>query len=360
MAQTHIAKGAAASKTSETTLTIPDVSMIGGDVLVVTVAWDITISGNPTSIKFGNNDLGAMIKGETMNGKWRMRTYAELINNTRTKDLVATWPTANSPRLMCASSLHQAGKTLYNDSNENLASTVSTTGPNEEVKHISTLTIAHHVTNGPIGDNIGSSSTGGTLGQRIGTSGDADNTNITMQEVFEVIEAGTVASGSFGIGDHYQIKTVGTTDFTAVGAANNNIGTQFIATGVGTGTGDAYELEEARSRLTGLTNRDHMATIVFFQPKQTFTIKEMVQYHRNVNQNPDWVQILVKDEDDRGFWLRIDPDHFDDWSDANIAEYVSKIASIWVTNHIDNNLVYEADTARDIRMATFINDQIIL
>ena len=40
-------------------------------------------------------------------------------------------------------------------------------------------------------------------------------------------------------GHDYKIKTVGTTDFTALGAANNTIGTTFTATDVGIGTGTA-------------------------------------------------------------------------------------------------------------------------
>ena len=49
----------------------------------------------------------------------------------------------------------------------------------------------------------------------------------------------TVTAGSFTIGVEYQIKSVGTTDFTLIGAANNNINTIFTATGAGTGDGTA-------------------------------------------------------------------------------------------------------------------------
>lgn len=51
----------------------------------------------------------------------------------------------------------------------------------------------------------------------------------------------TVAAGAFVTGDYYQIRSVGTTDFTLVGAANNNVGTRFEATGAGTGTGVATQ-----------------------------------------------------------------------------------------------------------------------
>ena len=47
----------------------------------------------------------------------------------------------------------------------------------------------------------------------------------------------TTAATALVAGTIYQILTVGTTDFTLVGAGNNNVGTVFTATGAGTGTG---------------------------------------------------------------------------------------------------------------------------
>lgn len=51
----------------------------------------------------------------------------------------------------------------------------------------------------------------------------------------------TVTAGSFTIGNTYTIQTVGTTSFTAIGASANTVGITFIATGVGSGTGTAYD-----------------------------------------------------------------------------------------------------------------------
>ena len=48
-------------------------------------------------------------------------------------------------------------------------------------------------------------------------------------------------AGSFVVGQSYEIKTVGTTDFTAIGASANTVGVEFTATGAGSGTGDAYD-----------------------------------------------------------------------------------------------------------------------
>jgi len=46
-------------------------------------------------------------------------------------------------------------------------------------------------------------------------------------------------AGSFVVGDTYQIVTVGTTNYTLIGAASNTVGVIFNATGVGSGTGTA-------------------------------------------------------------------------------------------------------------------------
>lgn len=49
----------------------------------------------------------------------------------------------------------------------------------------------------------------------------------------------TVAAGNFVVGNTYRIVSVGSTDFTLIGAPLNAAGVHFIATGVGAGTGTA-------------------------------------------------------------------------------------------------------------------------
>jgi len=53
----------------------------------------------------------------------------------------------------------------------------------------------------------------------------------------------SVTAGAFVAGTEYVITAAGTTDFTAIGAADNNVGTVFTATGVGAGTGTADTVE---------------------------------------------------------------------------------------------------------------------
>ena len=62
----------------------------------------------------------------------------------------------------------------------------------------------------------------------------------TTYELVNIIEnPDIVTAGSFIIGEEYKIVSLGNTDFTLVGAASNNEGVVFTATGLGTGTGTA-------------------------------------------------------------------------------------------------------------------------
>ena len=49
-----------------------------------------------------------------------------------------------------------------------------------------------------------------------------------------------ITAGSFVVGSVYTIASVGTTSFTSIGASANTVGVTFVATGVGSGTGTAY------------------------------------------------------------------------------------------------------------------------
>jgi hypothetical protein len=66
----------------------------------------------------------------------------------------------------------------------------------------------------------------------------SDGTNTSFDQ-FNLASTTTVTAGSFVIGTTYTILTIGTTDFTLIGASANTIGVIFTATGVGTGTGTA-------------------------------------------------------------------------------------------------------------------------
>jgi len=60
----------------------------------------------------------------------------------------------------------------------------------------------------------------------------------------------TTNAGSFVTGSYYAIASAGNTNFVAVGAANNNVGTIFKATGAGSGTGTAVSHTHSGSQHT--------------------------------------------------------------------------------------------------------------
>ena len=61
--------------------------------------------------------------------------------------------------------------------------------------------------------------------------------DVITNEFYPVITAGEFISGR-----RYVISTIGTTDFTTIGASSNNIGVSFYASGSGSGTGTATEM----------------------------------------------------------------------------------------------------------------------
>jgi hypothetical protein len=68
---------------------------------------------------------------------------------------------------------------------------------------------------------------------------DFDNSTIVDNAGKIKIVLPTVVAGDLLLGATYKILTVGTTDFTKYGAKNNSIGTVFVATGTGLGSGTA-------------------------------------------------------------------------------------------------------------------------
>ena len=61
-----------------------------------------------------------------------------------------------------------------------------------------------------------------------------------------------LTAGYFNVGETYEITSVGTTDFTVLGAIENKVGIIFNATGIGTGTGTANQISyEALSDIDG-------------------------------------------------------------------------------------------------------------
>ena len=65
-----------------------------------------------------------------------------------------------------------------------------------------------------------------------------------------------VTAGSFVVGKSYTITAVGSTNFVTIGAAESKIGVKFTATGIGSGTGTAVDLEASRAAGRAMDNTD--------------------------------------------------------------------------------------------------------
>jgi hypothetical protein len=61
-----------------------------------------------------------------------------------------------------------------------------------------------------------------------------------------------VAAGAFVVDQAYQIVTVGSTNFAAIGAASNTVGAYFVATGAGTGSGTAAPINTGDAPLSAV------------------------------------------------------------------------------------------------------------
>lgn len=88
----------------------------------------------------------------------------------------------------------------------------------------------------------------------------------------------TIASGSFVVGVRYVIASIGTTDFTLIGASANTVGLSFVATGVGAGTGAAVlentitEYDTSATAIVGGERIDDVFAVAAFGASSDSTI----------------------------------------------------------------------------------------
>jgi len=82
-------------------------------------------------------------------------------------------------------------------------------------------------------------SNGPTISTTLGANPIATTSGSNVITVTQTSHGYTTTAGSFFVGQEYRITSIGTTDFTLIGASANNVGLTFTATGVGSGTGTA-------------------------------------------------------------------------------------------------------------------------
>jgi hypothetical protein len=89
-------------------------------------------------------------------------------------------------------------------------------------------------------------------------------------------ELGTTEATNLIVGETYEIVTVGTTNFTLIGASSNAVGTKFIATGIGTGTGVAKAIAY---RLNPFLNKMPIGTIMEYAFGRVFVSDKFNQIY---------------------------------------------------------------------------------
>ena len=99
---------------------------------------------------------------------------------------------------------------------------------------------------------------------------------------------GTMPVTAIAVGESYTILTTGTTNYVAIGAANNNPGTVFTATAVGTGTGTVSGQIYSRSSTTNSANNTSGS---FDYSTGTTTVINNFDLERVVPANRLWVTL---------------------------------------------------------------------
>lgn len=86
-----------------------------------------------------------------------------------------------------------------------------------------------------------------------------------------------VSAGSFVVGTEYKIAIAGDTDFTAIGASDSNVDTEFTATGAGSGTGKAvvYTTTSPNTDASVFDSDLDIIERTAFIPIGTYTRKEL-------------------------------------------------------------------------------------
>lgn len=187
---------------------------ITGDTTVYYVIIDATIATNEATVSIWP-PLTAEATAATV---ITLSVTASSLDDIPLEDFLARWLAAKACISKATKSYSQVNQAIATIANSATA-----------IADLAALTaLATIATTGDIALGRASSVLGATAIAEIGAIIDKAETATT-----------TVTAGSFVVGTIYTIVTVGTTNFTLIGASSSNVDVVFTATGVGTGTGTA-------------------------------------------------------------------------------------------------------------------------
>ncbi len=309
MAIVRTAKGTNASKASGTSLSINNIAIDVGSTIVVGICFEIS-QGNPT-IMFGKKQLKRLITIENATGSFRTQIYAGNIRNGRTRDLVATWDAAILARAMFCTQLTEASIEDVSKDKAEDATTDPDTGVAPTSTVADTISIAAFGANGPDTDSMGTIGSGHTQGQRVGTSGGVDNTNLTLTETYELLAT---------------ITTI-------------------------------------KSQFVGATSRDWANAIIAFKSMHTYTVESAHYEPYDGHPNMEAVVFTIKDgTGEKKFQTKIPREDFEVMTDQEVTDRIHADCMWWAEKTINAapSPDFTADTAFDTRVAGWVNDQFVI
>lgn len=305
MAIVRTAKGANASKASGTSLSVNNVQCDAGTTIVVGIAFD-PAQGNP-EIKWGKKSLSRDITIENAGADLRCQIYSAKVRRDRTLDVVATWAAAIEPRAMFVTQISEAGIEDVSKDKAEDATTDPDTGVAPTTTVADTMCIAALASKGPDTDSYGTIGSGHSAGQRVGTSGGGDTTNITIFETYELLST---------------ITTV-------------------------------------KSQLTGATSRDWACCIVAFKSMDTYTVD--TSHYEPYDGYPEMESVVFTMKDgagDRKFQVHIPREEFEEMTDVQVEERIQAECSWWADKLYRDvpSPDFTPDSTFNTRVASFTND----
>lgn len=309
MAISRTAKGTNESKAATASLSVNNVTIDAGTTIYVGIVF-FAAANNP-EIKWGNKKLVRDKTNEQTNptDNFRTQLYKGRVKNTKARDVVATWGTSTpGARAMFVTQVDEASHedvSVVNDNNNSTTPNTSSAGTSTVAD---TISIALFGSNGPSGDTQGTAGLGHTLGQRVGTTGGADTTNLTIQETFEILSA--------------------------------------------TGT--------VRASLSGVTARDWANLIVAYKG-DVYTVSSTFHRPWKVYSNSNLVVFEVQDPGSTHvFNVLLPTEAFEMLTDAQVTEYI-KAGVMWYADVEDaENDLETADSDIETRLAGFDNDTVTI
>ena len=303
------AKGTASAKTSGTTLTVSSVTVVPGTALVVGVAFDNSEGEPVVTLKNKEFKLVPGSKQANADSGMSVALLRKLLHQGGVKDVIATWPGSITHRAMFVTEVTEASKKDVGNSNEQDGTTDPATGPTVTSTKADTISIAAFASLGPSSDTPGVAGSGHTLGQRVGTTGSPPISNVTIQETYEILSA----------------------------------------------TGNV------RATLTGATERVWASTIIAFKATQTYTVIEVKQRLNVLIDGEAVVYVMESETAGDLFEVNIPVVMYDGFSDDDVTDFLTECCS-WHSDHLIDHILPNpvSDSTRNTRMATFVDDEVVI